>query len=200
MKLTPRVNPPLKTSYRPELDVTTELSSSNASLYQSLIGILLWIVELGRVDICGEVSMMSSHLALPRVGHLTAVYNIFGYLKGHHNSEMVFDPTKPDIDHAAFERRDWTTSEIGLNMSEVLPANMPNSLGFGFTMRAFVGADHATDSLTRKSRSGFLIFLNSAPIYWYLKKQTSVETSLFGSEFCAMKHCAEYVRGLRYKL
>jgi hypothetical protein len=32
------------------------------------------------------------------------------------------------------------------------------------------------------------------------KKQTSVETSSFGSEFCAMKHCTEYIRGLRYKL
>ena len=32
------------------------------------------------------------------------------------------------------------------------------------------------------------------------KKQTSVETSSFGSEFIAMKLCTEYVRGLRYKL
>ena len=32
------------------------------------------------------------------------------------------------------------------------------------------------------------------------KKQTSVETSSFGSEFIAMKLCFEYLRGLRYKL
>merc|ERR1712130_637365 len=31
-------------------------------------------------------------------------------------------------------------------------------------------------------------------------KQTSVETSSFGSEFMAMKTATEYVRGLRYKL
>lgn len=67
-------------------------------------------------------------------------------------------------------------------------------------MRAFVDADHATDTMTRRSRSGFLIFLNSAPIYWFSKKQTAVETSSFGSEFCAMKQTTEYVRGLRYKL
>ena len=67
-------------------------------------------------------------------------------------------------------------------------------------MRAYVDADHATDTTTRKSRSGFLVFLNNAPIYWMSKKQTSVETSSFGSEFCAMKQCTEYVRGLRYKL
>ena len=32
------------------------------------------------------------------------------------------------------------------------------------------------------------------------KKQTSVESSSFGSEFVAMKQCWEYIRGLRYKL
>ena len=44
------------------------------------------------------------------------------------------------------------------------------------------------------------MYLNSAPVYWLSKKQTSVETSSFGSEFIAMKQCCEYLRGLRYKL
>ena len=60
--------------------------------------------------------------------------------------------------------------------------------------------DHAGDSVTQRSRTGFIIFLNSAPIFWFSKKQTSVETSTFGSEFIAMKQGCEYVRGLRYKL
>jgi hypothetical protein len=77
---------------------------------------------------------------------------------------------------------------------------MPEPRGLGFTMHAFVDADHATDSMTRKSQTGFLVFLNSALIYWLSKKPTSVETSLFGSEFCAMKQCTKYVCGLRYKL
>ena len=37
-------------------------------------------------------------------------------------------------------------------------------------------------------------------MHWWSKKQTSVETSSFGSEFVAMKQCCEYLRGLRYKL
>jgi hypothetical protein len=100
--------------------------------------------------------MLSSHLALPRQGHLQQVYNIFGYLKRHHNTEMVFDPTYPDIDKSVFERQDWTTSEFGLELTEAVPDNMPEPRGFGFVMRAFVDADHATDSITRKSRTGFL--------------------------------------------
>jgi hypothetical protein len=195
-----RADTPLSSNYRPEIDVTPELNPKDASSYQSHIGVLRWIVELGRVDICCEVSMLSSHLALPREGHLSQVYRTFAYLKKYHNTEMVFDPSEPTIDRSDFERRDWSTSEMGFSLKEELPDNMPVPRGLGFTMRAFVDADHATDSMTRKSRSGFIVYLNSAPVYWMSKKQNSVETSSHGSEFHAMKICAEYVRGLRYKL
>ena len=63
-----------------------------------------------------------------------------------------------------------------------------------------VDADHAADTTNRRSRTGFLVYINSAPIYWMSKKQNSVESSSFGSEFVAMKQCCEYIRGLRYKL
>lgn len=200
IKLAMKANSPISTNYRPELDISPVLTPGEGAHYQSLIGILRWMVELGRVDICCEVSMMSSHLAMPREGHLEQLYHIFAYLKKHHNAEMVFDPSDPVIDRTKFERRDWTTSEMGFKLSEELPQHMPEPRGLGFSMRAFVDADHATDSMTRKSRTGFLVYLNNAPIFWMSRKQTSVETSSFGSEFTAMKQCTEYIRGLRYKL
>ncbi len=67
-------------------------------------------------------------------------------------------------------------------------------------MRVFVDADHAGDLITCSSRTGFIVFLNGAPIYWSSKKQNSCETSTFGSEFVAMKQATEYVRGLHYEL
>ena len=143
--------------------------------------------------------MLSSHLALPRRGHLDQVFHIFGYLKKHHNSEMVFDPSVPDMDHELFPRQDWSESIYG-DIKEVLQPNMPKALGTEMTMRVFVDSDHAGESLTRRSWTGFIVFLNNAPIYWTSKKQTSCETSTFGSEFCAMKQATEYVRGLRYRL
>jgi hypothetical protein len=62
-----------------------------------------------------------------------------------------------------------------------------------------VDADHASDSVIKRSRTGFLLWINSCLVYFLSKKQTSVETSSFGSEFVAMKQCCEYLRGLRYK-
>ena len=181
--------------------MTEELEEDEASYYHSLIGVLRWIVELGRVDINTEVSMLSSHLALPRIGHLEQLFHIFAYLKKKHNSEMVYDPTEPEVNRAAFPREDWSYSIYGDdNLDEVLPINMPSPIGKSFTMRVYVDSDHAGDQVTRHSRTGFIVFLNSAPIYWSSKKQNSCETSTYGSELLAMKQATEYVRGLRYKL
>ena len=106
------------------------------------------MVELGCVDIFLEVSMMSSHLALPREGHLSELFHLFAYLKKYHNSEMVFDPSDPVVDTSLFKWKDWTTMEFGTSLKEELPGNMPQTRGLGFVIRAFVDADHAGDSVT----------------------------------------------------
>ena len=159
--------------------------------------------ELGQVDICTEVSMLSSCLALPREGHLLQLFRMFSYLEKQHNCEMVFDHTVPDIDKADFPKENWDNTVYANERGELkedVPTNLPTPLGKGFTMRVYVDSDHAGDQVTRRSRTGFLVFLNNALIYWTSKKQTTIETSSFGSEFMAMKHATEYVRGLRYKL
>mmetsp|Transcript_21091 Transcript_21091/g.58427 ORF Transcript_21091/g.58427 Transcript_21091/m.58427 type:complete len:123 (+) Transcript_21091:105-473(+) len=104
----------MQTSYKPAIDLTWGLGSREAAYYMSLIGILRWIVELGRVDICLEVSMMSSHLALPRRGHLEQLFHIFAHLKKYHNTELIFDPNVPIIDGSLYQAKDWASSEFGL--------------------------------------------------------------------------------------
>ena len=150
LKLPYKAPNPLSTDYRPEIDVTPELGEADASYYHSLIGVLRWIVELGRIDIDVEVSMMSSHLALPREGHLKELFHIFAYLKAHSNAEMVFDPTPVEPDMSLFERQDWSYSSYGYeSLKEELPLNMPKPLGKSMMMRVFIDADHAEDLITR---------------------------------------------------
>ena len=93
--------------------------------YQSLIGILRWIVELRRVDICTEVSLLSSCFALPRAVHQEQVFHVLAYLKKHHNTEMAFDPSYPEIDQNQFERQDWSHTVYGDIFTEDLPPKMP---------------------------------------------------------------------------
>ena len=193
-----RVGTPLPANYHPELDVSPELMDDEATYYMSLIGILRWIVELGRIDITGEVSKMSSHVCLPREGHLDKLFYMFAYLKHKHNGSLVFDPTYPTIDYENFPLNDWSNFYEG--SEEVLPPNAPAPRGKGPDIVAYVDADLAGNHVTRTSRTGYIIYLNQAPVYWFSKRQNGVESSTFGSEFIAMKQCCEYIRGLRYKL
>jgi hypothetical protein len=98
---------PFAQNYRPEIDVSGVLPPHRASFYQSQIVVLRWCVELGRVDIIAEVSMLAPHLSLPREGLLEGVLHVFAYLDRKHNSRIVFDPTFPEIDHSKFKECDW---------------------------------------------------------------------------------------------
>ena len=63
-----------------------------------------------------------------------------------------------------------------------------------------VDSDHAGDKDFCRSRSGFLIYVITALMQWILKKQYTVETSVFCTEFVVMKQSIDALRGLRYNL
>jgi len=162
-----------------------------------LIGILRWLVELGRIDICVEVSMVSSYNCMPRVTHLYAVLHIFSYLQVYPDWKLVMDSTYND--HIPeIEQRDW--SEFYPFAKKMNPPDMPEALGVGVELTMFVDASHTTNLITRQSRTGVLIYVNKAPIIWLSKKQNSIETSSFGSEFMALKTGVELLEGLIFKL
>ena len=193
-----RGSAPFPPGYTPELDMTPELSSTLAAYYQSQIGILRWMVELGHVDIIMELSLLSFHMALPQEGHLDTVFNVFSYLKANHNSRMAFDPMYPEIDMSSFKEHEWIN--FYGEVEEAVPPNAPEARGKEVDICLYVDSDHANNKLTQRSRTGYFVFLNMAPIMWLSKKQATIETSVFGAEFVAMKHGMEAVRGLRYKL
>ncbi len=193
-----RAKGPFPLSYAPQLDVSPVLGDHYASFYQTQIGVLRWCVELGRVDIITEVSELASYLTQPREGHLDAVFHIFNYLDKKHNARIVFDPTYPVVDMSSFKECDWR--QYYGNVKEAIPPNAPEPRGKEVDLRLFVDSDHAGDQRTRRSRTGFVIYMNMSPITWFSKKQSTIETSVFGAEFVAMKQGMETLRGLRYKL
>lgn len=187
----------LPTNYRPELDATPLLDDpDDISYYHQQIGVLRWAVELGRIDICAEVSMMASYCAAPREGHMEALCHLYSYLNQHERSHLVFDPSY--VQHQTAPTPDW--SDFYRDYKEAIPSDMPEPRGKTVQMTTFVDSDHAGDTVTRRSRTGVLVFLNRSPIVWHSKKQNSIETSSFGSEFTAMKTGVEISEGLRYKL
>ena len=53
-----RCNTPMTTTYYPSENMTKEMNAEGLQIYQELIGILRWTVEIGRVDILLEVSLI----------------------------------------------------------------------------------------------------------------------------------------------
>ena len=96
------------------------------------------------------------------------VFHIFAYLKIHHNTRIVFDPSYPEIDRDLFRSEDW--SSMYGSGKEPIPYNAPEPLGSEFNIRAYVDASFAGCKVTRRSRTGFIVYVNSAPVYYLSKK------------------------------
>ena len=77
---------------------------------------------------------------------------------------------------------------------------MPAPRGQMASMHCFVDSDHAANTVTRRSQTGLLLFVNREPVTWFSKRQNTVETSTFGSELIAMKTVVEHIEALHYKL
>ena len=118
--------------YRPELDTSTFCNEEQSTLFMNLIGVLRWIIELGRIDIAYEVSCLSRYLASPHTGHLLQAIHIFKYLDKHHENILAFDPTKisvPNPAHDSVDDRVAKMRRVYQDAKEYLPHNAPEPLG-----------------------------------------------------------------------
>ena len=78
------------------------------------------------------------------------------------------------------------------------PKNAPRTRGRPVQIICFVNADHAGDKITRRSRTGILIYINKAPIIWWMKRQSTIECSTYGAELVAMRISVEMIKVLKY--
>jgi hypothetical protein len=181
-----RFSTPMSPGYHPELDYTPFLNDAAATYYMELIGILRWAVELGRIDIMVNVSMLSSYTMQPRWGHLYQVFHIFGYLKHNKRSSIIFDEQQVPWNEADFPKHDWT--DFYKDVKEPIPPKAPPPRGNAVQINCFVDADHAGNKITWRSQTGILIFINRAPILWYSKAQNtlSFQPSDLRSRLCKL--------------
>ena len=83
--------------YKSELNISLECNYSEINYFQNLIGVLRWIVELGRIIIAYEVSSLSKFLGRPKTGHVYKALHIFKYLEAHIDNKKSFDPLYQEI-------------------------------------------------------------------------------------------------------
>ena len=71
---------PMIMNYRLEIDLSPVVNPKEAQEYQQFVLIARWIIEIGRVEILYEMSLLSTHLAMPRKGHMEVLIGIFVYI------------------------------------------------------------------------------------------------------------------------
>jgi hypothetical protein len=157
-----RADNPFPVDFDPSTDIPDILDPDCSSFYQHLISVMRWMVELGCIDIATEISMLPSYLACPCEGYLENALHVMGYLRLKHNSQLIFDPTYPDIDQTAFPSFEWM--EFYGDVEEAISPDMPSPLGKDVVLCMKVDNDHAREKRTRRSRTKFIIFCNLAPI------------------------------------
>ena len=95
---------------------------------------------------------------------------------------------------------DWSKSVYG-ELEEMKPMDAPEPLGQFVALTHYVNANLMHDVITGRSVTGILHhLLNKTPLDWYSKKQATVETATYGSEFVAAHTCVEQIIDLRNTL
>jgi Reverse transcriptase (RNA-dependent DNA polymerase) len=194
---------PMSVNDHPETDDTTLLSDDEHRKYQMLIGMLNWVVTIGRFDVAHATMSLSRFSASPRKGHLERALKVFGYLKRRPNRRIAVDSSDPIFNGFEDEfAKDYVTilGEDYPEATEEVDQNLPTPLVDEMTISAFVDSDHAHDKVTRRSVTGLIIFVGRTPIFYMSKRQGAIETSTYGAEFCAMRVAVEELCAVRYML
>ena len=164
-----------------------------------MVGQLQWLVTLGRFDIHAQVATMSRFTAAPRQGYMDRLKRIYSYPIRTKDYTIRFRADQPDYSFLLDQDFDWTYSVYG-NVQEILPDDMPEPLSKAVITMATMDANWSHSLATGKSLTGCLHFVNKTPVDWYSKRQATVETATYGSEFVAAKTATEQIMDIRQTL
>ncbi|KAL5549706.1 hypothetical protein UlMin_004937 [Ulmus minor] len=142
-------------------DVTGELLT-DISQYRHLIGRLLYLT-LSRPDITFTVHKLSQFLAQPQLPHLKAIHHLLKYLKSNPGQGLFFSSSS-SLQLRAFS--DAASSSLKLKAS--------SDFDWGSCLD------------TRRSVTGFCIFIGDSLVSWKAKKQTTVSRSSAEAEYRAL--------------
>ena len=183
---------PLESGDHPELDTSKELDNHEIKKYQSMIGSLQWAISLGRFDICTAVMTLSSFRTSPRIGHLKRAQRIYGYLAKFNDSAIRIRVQQPDYSKIDIKEYEWQHTVYG-KVEEIIPNDAPTPLGKRVLLTTYVDANLYHDMITGRSVSGILHLINKTPFEWYSKKQSTIETATYGSEYTAARIAVDHI-------
>ena len=85
-------------------------------------------------------------------------------------------------------------------VKELLPNDVPTPLVNYIRLTHYVDANQLHDKLSSLYVTGIPCLVNKTPVDWYPKKQSTVETATYGSEFFSARTCVEQIIDFRNTL
>jgi hypothetical protein len=124
---------------------------------------------------------------------------MYGYLAKMRHAAIRVRTEEPDYSDLPTVITDWSKSIYG-KLDEVVPSDAPEPLGKYVTLTHYVDANLMHEVATGRSVTGILHIINKMPLDWYSRKQATVETATYGSEYVAARVCVEQIIELRLTL
>ena len=103
-----------------------------------------------------------------------------------------FRTGEPDFSSLKDQEYDWTRS-VYSGACEQIPHDIPKPLGKHVQTTHYVDANLHHDLATGKAVTAALHFLNQTPIDAFTKRQSTVETATYGSEFVAARTAVDQI-------
>jgi hypothetical protein len=106
---------------------------------------------------------------------------------------------EPDYSDYQDPEYDWSSSVYG-DVKEIIPTDTLEPEGKYVTLSHYFDANLYHDMVTGRSVTAILHFLNQTLMDWYSKKQATVETATFGSEFITARTTIDQIVDLQMTL
>jgi len=188
-----RQSTPAKTTWNPKVYSGIILEPAAIKRYQQMIGMCIWLITLGRVDIHFPIAILNKFSAVATKEHYKDLIRVFKYLNKYPNKYI---PVRDE--EIKLEIPDKAQVWIIEDMKKYYPDSdgewdekYPVPLGDPVTITTFVDADHAADLYNRRSHTRGFIFLGATLFKSICKQQKQVTKSTYGAEFTALLHALE---------
>jgi hypothetical protein len=136
----------------------------------------------------------------PREGHLTLLGNIFGYLCKYPDGAIRFRMETPEHELRYTPNvKCWERTVYGEPFEE-LPPDMPIPKGKTVQQSAWFDANLQHDMVTGRSAMGTFHMVQNTVVGCLSKRQSTVETATYATEFIAGRTCLDEAIALRYEL
>ena len=78
----------------------------------------------------------------------------------------------------------------------MIPRRMPEAYGKYVVIKNYSNSNHEGNMANRRLWSGIIICVNNVSVIWHIKRQNTVEASIFGLELVALRISTDIIEAL----